>query len=377
MARSRGSTSSVPADAPWNRKRAALAWILLLFLTSWVHAQGWSLPGIDDVLEPDPDGVAALLSASNQARATAGLPLLSEDAGLARAARQHAAELAQRGLLDHGSPTPGRETVAARLARAGVPYTSHGENLAFVPAGMELAATTVDGWMGSPPHRANLLDASFDRVGFGTAVDALGSRYVVQVLAAVGWAPQSWSVLQGAEDERRLLLEVDLSTPMSLLFEVAGVRHAQFLGVGRQALSLPAPLQGPLDLRIGVLSTPPSGYTIDEQGRLDSEGRWTPGTAPRRHLRLIGAAFELRTITGVHLELEMNRPAPGLELLVGGQHLPGARTAEGRITAFLPWPEDGAIDLALAEGRAGGQLLLRHAFVLRRTPGGIVWEARP
>ncbi len=367
------------ASAIKDHKPAVLArfLLLLLLLAPLAHAQGWLLGGIDDVPEPQPESVVALLLVANQARASVGLPPLTQDEGLARAARQHAAELAQRGLLDHASPTPGRETVAARLARAGVPYTSHGENLAMVPAGLDLAPTTVSGWLSSPPHRANLLDPSFDRVGFGTAVDARGGRYVVQVLAAVPWAPGNWSVWQGVEEVRELSLEVEAISPISALFEVAGAHHPRSLSTGRQRLSLPVPLTGAVDLRIGLLTSPPSGYTVDEQGRVDELGRWQPGSAPRRGARVVASAWGHRVTIGAHLDIEIVGHAPGLELLVANEHLPGARVADGRISAFLPWPASGLIELALAEGSADGRLLLRHAFRLRRTADGIVWEVTP
>ncbi|HLG91078.1 MAG TPA: CAP domain-containing protein, partial [Candidatus Saccharimonadales bacterium] len=48
----------------------------------------------------------------------------------------------------------------------GYSYQKLGENLA---AGFSSEQSTVNGWMGSAPHRENLLDSAFSEVGFGWA----------------------------------------------------------------------------------------------------------------------------------------------------------------------------------------------------------------
>jgi hypothetical protein len=47
---------------------------------------------------------------------------------------------------------------------AGYVYIKAGENLAY---GFATSSGTVDGWMNSPGHRANILDEEFEEVGFG------------------------------------------------------------------------------------------------------------------------------------------------------------------------------------------------------------------
>ena len=137
-------------------------------------------------------------------------------------------------MLDHASPTPGRYTVADRLARAGSPYARHGENLARLPDGLEVVGATIDGWLGSPPHRANLLAPAFDRVGFGTASDARGATYVVQLLAAVPWAPTRIAAELAPVAGVRLALGLRAERATDAWLEVAGAGTVIALTAGFQ-----------------------------------------------------------------------------------------------------------------------------------------------
>jgi uncharacterized protein YkwD len=49
------------------------------------------------------------------------------------------------------------------ITDAGVPYVHLAENLA---TGYDSAASTINGWMASPDHKANILDPKFTDVGF-------------------------------------------------------------------------------------------------------------------------------------------------------------------------------------------------------------------
>ncbi len=53
-----------------------------------------------------------------------------------------------------------------------------GENLFQGPPGSN-AWTAEDAWMGSPPHRANLLNGGFNRIGVGVTVDGAGRVWIV------------------------------------------------------------------------------------------------------------------------------------------------------------------------------------------------------
>jgi len=121
-----------------------------------------------------------------RARRDAGLDSLVVHTGLARAARDHALELARRGELDHSSTDPERRTLAQRIRLAGVrSFRRIGENLgAVLNPLIEPGRQVIRLWLESPGHRANLLDPAFDRTGVGAIRAADGTWYVVQVYGA-------------------------------------------------------------------------------------------------------------------------------------------------------------------------------------------------
>lgn len=109
---------------------------------------------------PSP-GELAIVRAMNAVRASNGVPPLRIGRALTRAARAHSLDMARRGYFDHGP-------FVRRLRRFGVRASYLGENLA---AGSQplTAAEVVRMWVASPPHRQNLLDRGFRRVGVGEA----------------------------------------------------------------------------------------------------------------------------------------------------------------------------------------------------------------
>jgi len=110
----------------------------------------------------------AIVRAMNSVRAAAGVPPLRPGRLLTRAARAHSVDMSRRGYFDHGA-------FVQRLRRFGVRAPYLGENLAY-GNGRLAAAAVVQMWLTSPPHRQNLLDRDFQRVGVGLAG---GSRRLV------------------------------------------------------------------------------------------------------------------------------------------------------------------------------------------------------
>lgn len=115
---------------------------------------------------------SALLAEMNRARVERGRRPLRPIATLARPARDQSRYLLGLGTLDHdgsdGSP------FWHRLVAAGFPRgRTVGENLAMVPGcGPAAAAETVQMWLDSPGHRANLLNPRFRWAGAGAASSA-------------------------------------------------------------------------------------------------------------------------------------------------------------------------------------------------------------
>lgn len=113
-----------------------------------------------------------LLTAMNLVRIRRGLPALKRSTMLARPARTQSVRLARAGVLTHLGP--GGTPFWARLVAAGHSARSPmGENLALMPGcDPEGPEATVQLWLASPRHRANLLSRRFRIVGAGVADEA-------------------------------------------------------------------------------------------------------------------------------------------------------------------------------------------------------------
>jgi hypothetical protein len=372
------------ARSPLRRRRdrasvAALVATVALLTSGVGLGAGWLLAGQDDVPEPHPRLAADLHRAADAARAAAGLAPTAWDDGLARAARQHAAQLAARGVLDHAGATAATRTVADRLARAGSPYAHHGENLAYVRGASDPVSHTVDGWLGSPGHRANLLHADFDRVGFGTAIDAAGGFVFVQVLAAAPWSPVAWSAVPAHTYDRRLTLDVraDVPSPVAGLLEVDGIAERVTWSGGDQRLVRTLSGEGPVAIRLALRTGAATPYVLDEAGSIDVFSAWRPAAAHRRWLEVTGVAVHSVGQERIHVTIATDAGSRPLALLVDDRHQPDAVRDAGSFETWLALERGASVHVALAEIGVPGQLIVRHVARLTRSGDRIVWEARP
>jgi len=104
-----------------------------------------------------------VLALTNMQRRAAGCQPLTVDPRLTRAALRHSQDMASRGYFSHS--TPDGATWQAREIAAGFPQDrTGGENIAY---GQETAAVVMRVWMGSPPHRRNILSCEFKTIGIG------------------------------------------------------------------------------------------------------------------------------------------------------------------------------------------------------------------
>lgn len=108
--------------------------------------------------------ISQLLASTNTERSSDGIPKLSLNSKLTAAAQAKAEDMANRNYWSHN--TPEGEAPWIFPANQNYDYQKLGENLA---AGFTDAQSTVNGWMGSPGHKANMLDTAFTQVGFGFA----------------------------------------------------------------------------------------------------------------------------------------------------------------------------------------------------------------
>jgi uncharacterized protein YkwD len=122
----------------------------------------------------DPQAEDILLDLANQARSKAGLGSLTLDAGLCQAARAHAQQMVSAHQLSH--QFDGELPLPQRLAdTTNTLLDQEGENVALDFD----AANGHKHLMLSAPHRANLLNASYNVIGLG--VMRSGDRlYIVQ-----------------------------------------------------------------------------------------------------------------------------------------------------------------------------------------------------
>lgn len=116
--------------------------------------------------------ISGLLGSTNQQRSSNGVSSLGINSKLNSAAQAKANDMVTRDYWSHNTPDGSLPWVF--ITNAGYSYSRAGENLAY---GYATSSDTIDGWMGSPTHKANLLDGNFTEVGFGIAnsADFIGS----------------------------------------------------------------------------------------------------------------------------------------------------------------------------------------------------------
>ena len=108
--------------------------------------------------------LSAIVSLTNQARASAGLAGLTESATLDRAAAILCSEIVQTGVWSHtqtGTAYPLMQDRAAAVGYAN--WRALGENLAAT-VGAD-PQHVISAWMNSPDHKANILGASYTEIG--------------------------------------------------------------------------------------------------------------------------------------------------------------------------------------------------------------------
>lgn len=90
--------------------------------------------------------------------------------------------MASNGYFSHTSPTG--QTAFTLLAAAGIRYTMAGENIArnnYPDSQAGSAAMT--GFMNSPAHRENVLEARYNSVGISIVYGSDGMKYFAVVFA--------------------------------------------------------------------------------------------------------------------------------------------------------------------------------------------------
>jgi len=98
-------------------------------------------------------------------RKARGLPKLAYSEELLNVARAYSRRMAEEKFFSHVDPE-GR-TVQQRVREAGIRWTALGENLALSTGYVNPVAAALNGWMGSPGHRRNILAPDYQRTAVG------------------------------------------------------------------------------------------------------------------------------------------------------------------------------------------------------------------
>ena len=116
-----------------------------------------------------------VLNLINQQRATNGLGSLKIDDELQNVARIKAQDMVNNNYFSHTSPTYG--SPFDMIKKFGISYKTAGENI----AGNSTNSGAVSAWMGSPGHKANILNSSFNYTGIGVVKSPKYGKVYVQM----------------------------------------------------------------------------------------------------------------------------------------------------------------------------------------------------
>ncbi len=111
----------------------------------------------------------AVVDLVNQYRALNGLPALARSETIMNIARARSADMAARGYFGHNDPVTGAPLAKGAVLASG--FGRAGENIYWSgrPALADFPATAVGWFMGSPAHRANILNSGYTAIGVGIA----------------------------------------------------------------------------------------------------------------------------------------------------------------------------------------------------------------
>jgi uncharacterized protein YkwD len=105
-----------------------------------------------------------LLNDTNTQRGSSNESSLALNAALDNAAQAKANDMVAQNYWSHD--TPSGQPPWVFISAAGYRYVTAGENLAY---GFDTSEAVINAWMASPEHRANVLNATYQDVGFGIA----------------------------------------------------------------------------------------------------------------------------------------------------------------------------------------------------------------
>ena len=112
----------------------------------------------------------------NEFRRVHGLKPLMLDPLISAQAREHSADMAQKGkTISHSGFNQRLQEIGKKI-----PYRAAAENVAASVGYKNPAQTAVEGWKNSPEHRKNML-GDFDLTGIGVAQSKDGGYFFTQI----------------------------------------------------------------------------------------------------------------------------------------------------------------------------------------------------
>ena len=164
-----GSSADKPAEAPSAGTTAKPTTKPTTQPTTKPTAEATTKPSDAPAAGTMTGQVAALVNAE---RAKAGLSPLTLDTELSANAAVRAQEIVEK--FDHTRPDGSKFSTAVTIE-----WRTVGENIAY---GQSSPEAVMNAWMNSSGHRANILNADFDKIGVGV-VRSGGRLYWVQLFA--------------------------------------------------------------------------------------------------------------------------------------------------------------------------------------------------
>lgn len=149
-----------------------------------------------------------LLNQTNQQRAAAGLPAFKLDARLNQSAGLKAGNMFAENYWAHVSPSGIQPW--HWFTQAGYTYKYAGENLA---KDFDNTSGVVQGWMNSPGHRANILNANYTDIGFAVQNGTLVGGETTLVVAHYGATSQAPAPATAPAATPKPTVKAALTTP--------------------------------------------------------------------------------------------------------------------------------------------------------------------
>jgi len=149
--------------------------ILLVFVSKKVPAFSNVLGIATDIT------TSKLFSLTNEERAKAGLPALTENTELSQAAEKKATHMFQKDYWSHFAPDG--TSPWDFIKQSGYQYEFAGENLA---KNFLFSKNVVDAWMNSPTHHENIVRKEYTEVGYAVVNGMLNGEETTLVVQMFG-----------------------------------------------------------------------------------------------------------------------------------------------------------------------------------------------